>query len=71
MVDIDRLNRAVEESGMKRYVIAERCGMNKRTLQNKLNGRSVFTAPEIQSISHVLRLSKAERDNIFFAQQVN
>lgn len=67
MVDIKRLNEVIDESGLKRYVIAERCGMNKRTLQNKLKGKTEFNAQEIQNLSFALRLTRAERDDIFFA----
>lgn len=67
MVDIERLNQAVNDSGLKRYAIAEMIGINKRTLENKLKGKTHFTAPEIQALAVALRMTKAERDNIFFA----
>ena len=48
--------------------IAEKTGVSRETLYNKLNGTVDFKSSEILSISDVLRLSVKERDEIFFAR---
>ena len=48
--------------------IAEKSGMSRETLYNKLSGNSDFKASEIMGISETLRLSNAERDEIFFTK---
>ena len=48
--------------------IAEKTGVSRETLYNKLNRTVDFKASEILSISDVLRLTVKERDEIFFAR---
>ena len=68
MVKLDLLNNRIKDSGMTVVSIAEKTGVSRETLYNKLNGIVDFKASEILSISDVLRLSVKERDEIFFAR---
>ena len=65
MVKLDLLNNRIKDSGMTVVSIAEKTGVSRETLYNKLNGTVDFKASEILSISDVLRLSVKERDEIF------
>lgn len=67
MVDIARLERAIKESGMTKTAIAEKAQISRVTFQNRLGGIGNFTADEIAGVTKALRLTKAERDQIFFA----
>lgn len=66
MVNIKLLERKINESGMTIVAIAEKTGILRETLYNKLKGTSEFKASEISKMSNVLRLSSNERDSIFF-----
>lgn len=68
MVKLDLLNNRIKDSGMTVVSIAEKTGVSRETLYNKLNGAVDFKASEILSISDVFRLSVKERDEIFFAR---
>jgi DNA-binding phage protein len=51
---------------MKMTSIAEKSGIVRETLYNRLSGIGDFTATEIVGLTDTLRLSKAEREQIFF-----
>lgn len=70
MVDFEKLNCAIEQSGMKISAISDKIGVNRTTLYNKISGKTEFNASEIESISDVLRLSAKDRNEIFFAKKV-
>lgn len=70
MVDFEKLNGAIEQSGMKVSAISKKVGINRTSLYNKISGKTEFSASEIESISDVLRLSVKERNEIFFAKKV-
>ena len=71
MTDIELLLSKIQESGMTMMAIAEKSGIERATLYNRLKGKGEFTASEIVSLSSVLRLSKPERDKIFLSANVN
>jgi len=60
------LEKRIDDSGMTMVAIAEKTGILRETLYNKLKGSSEFKASEISSISRVLGLSSSDRDAIFF-----
>ena len=68
MVDFDLLNKRIRDSGMTITAIAEKSGILRETLYNKLNGSVDFKASEILRISKTLNLSIEDRDSIFFAE---
>lgn len=67
MVDIAILKDKMKESGMTTVAIAEKSGMDRVTLYNRLNGKGEFTASEIVGLTSTLRLSKPDRDKIFLS----
>lgn len=70
MTNTDLLKKKIKESGMTMVAIAEKTGIKRETLYNKLSGKSEFMASEMVALSSVLRLSLEERDAIFFASEV-
>lgn len=66
MVNLNLLEKRMKDSGMTTVAIAEKSGILRETLYNKLKGLSEFKASEISALSNVLNLSSKERDEIFF-----
>ena len=71
MVDIERLRNTINQSGMTIVSIAEKSGILRETLYNRLNGKGEFTASEISGLTKALRLTRSDRDGIFFASKVD
>lgn len=66
MLNTKLLEKRIDDSGMTMVAIAEKTGILRETLYNKLKGSSEFKASEISSISRGLGLSSSDRDAIFF-----
>jgi predicted transcriptional regulator len=66
MADIELLKQVLKDSGMTMVAIAEKSGIERTTLYNRLNGIGDFTSREIVGLTNVLHLTKAQRDRIFF-----
>lgn len=71
MLNTKLLEKRIDDSGMTMVAIAEKTGILRETLYNKLKGSSEFKASEISSISRVLGLSSSDRDAIFLKMEVN
>ena len=65
MPDIKMLKDKITDSGMTVKAVAEKSGILRETLYNRLKAVGEFTASEIVSLSNVLNLSQTERDDIF------
>lgn len=65
MVRLDELKVKIDDSGMTMMSIAEKSGIVRETLYNRLNGTGEFTASEIIGLTKALHLSTKERDRIF------
>lgn len=65
MPDIKMLKDKITDSGMTVKAVAEKSGILRETLYNRLKGVGEFTASEIVSLSNVLNLSQTQRDDIF------
>lgn len=65
MVNIEKLEQVIRESGMTMVAIARMSGIKRETLYNRLSGVGEFTASEIVGLSKTLHLTKASRDDIF------
>ena len=70
MVNVNLLKEKIAEVGMPIVVLAEKSGMSRETLYNRFEKPNSFKASEIQSLTVVLRMTKEERDNIFFCKLV-
>lgn len=66
MTDVEMLKRCIEESGMTVVAIAEKSGILRETLYNRMKSGD-FKLSEICALSDVLRLDREMRDRIFFA----
>jgi DNA-binding phage protein len=62
---VERLKAAIEDSGMTMVAIAEKAGMKRETLYNRLALKGEFTASEIVGLCTALKLDKKQRDFIF------
>jgi len=69
MVDLNMLNTAIKESGLRRDYIADRLGITRVSLYNKLEGVTEFTASELAGMKDVLHLTQAVFRRIFFASE--
>lgn len=70
MPDLGKLNRAIDEKGIKRRFIAGKMGISESTLSKKLNGKNEFTVSEANTLSAIIQLSRTERNDIFFESKV-
>ncbi len=70
MTDFKLLKKRISDSGMTMVAIANKTGILRETLYNRLNGKGEFNASEMVAIAKVLNLSNDERDAIFFATEV-
>ena len=61
-----KLDSAIYESGLKLEAVANKMGINRVSLWNKIQGRTEFKASEITSLAKILNLSAEQRDYIFF-----
>lgn len=70
MVNLDLLKKKIEKSGLKVSYIAEQCGLSYPVFWNRVSGRTPFRVSEIKVLKSLLRLSPAELERIFFADDV-
>ena len=68
MPNVGMLRSKMDETGMTVVSIAEKSGILRETLYNRLSGKSDFKASEIAALTKVLHLTKRERDDIFFGE---
>lgn len=71
MTDLVLLRKCISESGMKMYAIANKSGIARNTLYNRLNGIGEFTATEIIGLASALHMSDTLRDRIFLSKKLN
>jgi len=69
MPDLKLLESIISNSGMTMVAIAEKSGILRETLYNKMRGSSEFKASEIAGLSRALKLTSEQRDAIFFANE--
>lgn len=66
MTDIKALRKCIDDSGMTVVAVAEKSGILRETLYNRMKTGD-FKLSEICALSSVLRLDRDNRDRIFFA----
>jgi hypothetical protein len=66
MVNTALFRAHVKNSGLKYGFIAKSVNLTTTGLQKKIDGVNDFRAREIKGLSDVLKLSSAQRDEIFF-----
>lgn len=67
MTNSELLKSKITECGIPITFLADKIGITREGLYNKLNGKTEFKASEIAALTKVLNLSNAERNKIFFA----
>lgn len=65
------LNYKIKVCGFRHGFLAKKLGLSRTGLYNKINNKSEFLASEIQILSDILKLSPDERQEIFFAKEVD
>lgn len=71
MVDMERLKSELNASGMTMTAIAEKSGISRETLYNRLKGIGEFTASEIVGLSYTLHFSASDVRKIFLSNKGN
>lgn len=67
-MNLNALNQSIEDSGITIISIANKIGISRQQLYKKLSGEVEFKVSEANLISDILRLTKKEKDEIFFAE---
>lgn len=71
MVDTEKLNKKIEEKGLKKSFIAKKMGLSRYGLYKKLDNSSEFTATEIMIFCDILNIKKlSEKEKLFFVKNV-
>lgn len=71
MTDSQKLNDLINESGISFTAICAKMGITRRSLYNKVNGRTDFKVSELNALQRILHMTAEERDSIFFNESVN
>lgn len=71
MTDIIELEIAIKRARISKKELANRLNISLQTLYNKLNNSVEFKASEVLKICKILELSNADRERIFFANDVD
>lgn len=66
MTDTEMLQAIILKSGYKRSRIAQRMGITRAALNNKINNKSEFKQSEIEALCNILGIKNRERNAIFF-----
>ena len=71
MVNTLLLEQAIAESGKKKTYLADKCGISRHSLANKINNRTEFTWPQVRVLCAELGIKQFDSvDAIFFNQGV-
>ena len=65
MANVALFKEKIKESGISISFLTEKMGVGRETFYNRMNNPD-FRASEIVSLTRILRLTKKERDSIFF-----
>lgn len=68
MTDVQALKKCINDSGMTVAAVAEKAGILRETLYNRMKTGD-FKLSEICALVSVLGLDKESRDRIFFASK--
>lgn len=69
MVNVDLLKAEIDDIGIPKSTLADRCGMSRQTLDNKLDNPATITANDALAFVKALRIADTSRVmEIFFAE---
>jgi DNA-binding phage protein len=70
LANLEKLQDAIDKSGMTMTAIAKKSGILRETLYNRVAGKGEFKVSEVVGLTHTLNLSEKDRDSIFFEEWV-
>lgn len=71
MVNIELLKQEIEDVGIPKTVLAEKCKMTRQTLDNKINNPKTITADDACNLATAMRITDTDKLlSIFFAKEV-
>lgn len=70
-MNLKLLNEKIENINIPISTIAEKMGVSRQTLQQKLVGKRRFKSSEADNISDILRLTNHEKTRIFFQSEAD
>lgn len=71
MTNKKMLKEKIEQSGVSITFLAEKCSVSRDYFYRKMNGEVEFKQSEIATLKEYLHLTQKERNDIFFARQVD
>ena len=71
MTDTIKFKMALVKNQMTMHDLADEIGLSTTSLSYKVNNKIEFRSSEIIAIQNVLKLINVERDEIFFAHNVD
>lgn len=70
MTNTDLLRKAIKDAGLKISAVMEALGIKSyNTMAAKINNVKTFTVREIEILCVLLKLTKEQREQIFFANE--
>ncbi|MBQ1292429.1 MAG: helix-turn-helix domain-containing protein [Clostridiales bacterium] len=71
MVNIELLEAEINEVGIPKTVLAEKCGISRQTLDARLKSPHTLTADDAYNLAQALRIHEVDKlMRIFFAPKV-
>lgn len=61
----EKLKEIILNQGMRNTYLADKCGISRTAYYKKLNGKTVWTAPEIAVMKRELHLTLSQVNDIF------
>lgn len=71
MTNTQLLRKKIDNSGYKLHYIAKQIGLTYQGFQKKTNNQTEFKATEIQTLCKLLNIDIQEKEEIFFANDVD
>ena len=69
-VDTNRLNAAIERSGLRVSYIVSQLGITRQGFHCKRTGKTTFRQSEVYVLCDLLKLSDQEKNEIFFPERL-
>lgn len=69
MANVEKLKKKISSMNMTMVAVSKESGILRETLYNRINTGGDFKASEIEGLSRALKLTKKERDDIFFTSE--
>lgn len=70
MTDTRRLKEVIEANGLKTSFLAEKLGISRQALLNKMSNKTEFKAGETLVLRELLNLTPEQWESLFFTKNV-